>query len=423
MFYFFNLINGVVMFQLNDKENIKAAKKYRLVFSLLFILLIAYVIINYGKSSKYSAGDYKLDIAKSSEVKDSIKASGKIRSKKIVLVTSQTEGTVAEVMVSEGMLVKNGDLIARMENPDKQLNLAQEKGVLSEHEVQLELLTAEHQHNKNEITADIEIMEKKVQKMNNLYLSKKELERQGILSKVALIQEELSLEDVKGQLRALRARLVNNETLYRAKLKAAKAKLMQQEILVNNAQRMVDSLLVYSPFSGTIQSLNIELGQRLSIGTNMVTLADLSSLEVRLSVLQKHLQYISDSNEVILTIGGSEQKTNIAYIESNIENGFATIVADVDSSQGWLRPAMDVDATITIGEKRRVVLVGRDAVISDGQGMFVYKTDAHSNVAKKTRVIIGREVEGTVEIIEGLQENDYFVSNAPVDEDLEVSVR
>lgn len=399
------------MLHLNDKDNQKKAKGY--IISVSFLAFFIFITTMYSQlNHEQGSIEQSIDIAKITQVTDTIKATGKIRSKNIVLITSQTEGVVSEVMVGEGEYIKAGDNLLRMENPDKQIELEQMKGLLSEREIELELLKAEYQYNLNEVNANIEVLERKVNKMDMLYLSKKELEKKGIISKVALIQEELLLEDEKGQLRALIASKTNNEILYKARVKAALSKIHQQEILVENAQRAVDSLLVNSPFSGTVQSLNIEIGQRVSVGNKVVTLSDLFSLEVRLSILQKHLKSLNNNNLINLAISNSYQSTKVSYIESNIENGFATIVADIDSSEGWLRPEMDVDATVILNQEREAILVSPNAIIIDGSEQYIFKVDVNTDLAKRTPVKIKEHASGQVEILEGLIENEHYILNA-----------
>jgi HlyD family secretion protein len=173
-----------------------------------------------------------------------------------VQVATKTAGRVAEVLVEEGQLVHEGDVLVRM---DSQQLLARER------EAQAQIKAAELTF--EEADAGIE------QRQAQLTLATRELERTKsmIAKKVASLE---SLDQAQTQYDSAKAALrLSKATAERAKasIDAAKASLAELMTLLEDTE-------IRAPRDGRVQYLLAQAGEVLSAGGRVITILDISDV-------------------------------------------------------------------------------------------------------------------------------------------------
>jgi RND family efflux transporter MFP subunit len=203
-----------------------------------------------------------------------LNASGYVNARRQATVSSKTTGKIIEVLIEEGMQVKEGDVLARLDSSNldtsfrlavAQLNSA--RSALAETRVRLEQAQREFRR-----------------------------VRQLVEEKVASASDYDNAEAEAG---SLEARLIRQE-----------AEIAVAERQIELYQQQLEDLIIRAPFSGVVVSKDAQPGEMISpvsagggfTRTGICTLVDMSSLEIEIDVNEAYINRVKAGQPVSATL-------------------------------------------------------------------------------------------------------------------------
>jgi len=202
----------------------------------------------------------------------------------------------------------------------------------------------------------------------------------------------------------------------------AQATFDQAKAGIAKTEAIISQKLVRAPFDGDLGVRQVEVGQYLTAGTQIVSLTDLSVLYANLTVTEKQSSQIKVGQTVRVAVDAYPGKTfegKITTIEPQISTDTRNIrvQATIQNPDSILKPGMFATTTIVLPEKPAVVTIPETAVDYTLYGDSVFlitekKGDdgKTSLTAVRTFVKTGNRVEGRVEILKGLKPGDRVVA-------------
>jgi len=294
-----------------------------------------------------------------------LKLSGNIEAHES-LVSFKVPGRIIALPVEEGMALKSGDLLARLDNDDYRQQVAEDESFIRVRDRQLALGLAGSR------TQDIEAAKLAVlDAQADLEQKKKDYARyQALYEK----------DEIPGQTRDLAATNVTRaqatyervQQIYNALVEGTrKEELAVEHSNVHQADqnlRMSRIRLTYTvlraPFNGVVLVRQAELGEVVSPGTPVVTLADLDHLWVRVYVPETDLGKVHWGQVVDVRTDTYPDKIyhgRISFVSSEAEftpksvqteKERVTLVyrvkVDVENPNRELKPGMPADAIIKL---------------------------------------------------------------------------
>lgn len=184
---------------------------------------------------------------------------------------------------------------------------------------------------------------------------------------------------------------------------------------IEESEKPIRTLTVYSPYSGYVLQKNVTQGMRVMAGEKLLEIADLSSVWITADIYEFELPLIKvgDAATVRLSyLSGREFSTRIDYIYPTLQGETRTARArfTVPNEGGRLMPQMftNVELKINLGRK---LAVPADAVISTGVRQVAYVDKGDGNFEPR-EVVMGVQTERLVEIKAGLKAGDKVASSA-----------
>jgi len=310
-------------------------------------------------------------------------ASGYVVARRKAAVASKGTGTLVFLGVDEGDKVKKGQLIARLEDSD--------------------VAASRERARENLRVTEADLNE-----------SKQNLERMRILLKQALIaQAEYDIAEARYK------RVV-------ATIDAAKFALKEAEVAVDNTR-------IIAPFDGTVLKKNADVGEIVaplagaaSSKAAVVTIADMSSLEVDADVSEANITRVTPEQACEITLDAYPQQRYPGYVTKIVptaDRAKATVLVKIkfrDYDQRVL-PEMSAKisflaagATSSMAESKTLLTIPAAAVASRNGRSVVYQV--RDERAVEVPVTTGRTLAGLLEITSGLKDGDKVVGK--VDERL-----
>lgn len=232
-------------------------------------------------------------------------------------------------------------------------------------------------------------------------------------TRVQLDQARTDFERTKSLVdRGLQA--VNTLDQARSLLDQLSATLTAQETLVANAQRALDRAIVTAPFDGVVSARNVEPGQVVAAGSPLMTVVDMSSLEVEATAPVAHAPELARGQAVDLTVEGFGErvfKGKVARLSPVAIEGsrMLPVYIALDNETGELRGGMFAAGRIVLDARDDGIAVPAGALRHDGEGTYVLVVEG--DVATRRAVDVARSWDGgaLLEIADGLAPGDLVV--------------
>jgi len=368
-----------------------------LIPSVVILLIFAVVGKKMGWFGKAASIKVAVEKAERRVIVETITANGKIQPEKEVKITPDVSGEIVELTVKEGYPVEKGQLLLRIK-PDVYIS-QKDRALAAISSARARLAQAEAQFIQAELT----------------FKRTEQLFREETISKSEFEQAEASYRVAKAEVDAARYSVVSAE----ASVKEADENLIKTSI--------------YSPMTGTVSMLLVELGERvagtgLMAGTEMLRVADLSRMEARVEVNENDIPSVKLGDTatievdaypdfqfkgVVTEIANSAKTTGVSA--DQVTNFDVKILVlpesyqDIEGVSGGhpLRPGMSATVDIQTKTKSGVVSVPIESVTT--------RTDTTKIVTKKTDKDIRTIVfitDGTRafarDVKTGIQDNSYI---------------
>ncbi len=324
-------------------------------------------------------------------------ASGYVTARLQATVSAKITGKVTEVLIEEGMKVRAGDVLARLDDTEARASLAL---------AQAQLVAARSQL--AEIQAQLEQAERDYVRQKGLY------DRQ-------LVSPQ-SLDAAVAQRDMLRARLASAHE---------QVKVAQESVRV--AQVQLDNCVIRAPFSGVVVSKAAQPGEMISpisagggfTRTGIGTIVDMDSLEIQVDVNESYINRVRPGQpveatlnaypdwkipgEVIAIIPTADRSKATVKVRITIKVRDPRIVPDMGVRVGFLEPKTPGAAAAPPAG----VLVAPGAVQPEGgEAGSVFVVTGASTVERR-RVTLGPDVAGQKRVLTGLEAGERVVVSPP----------
>jgi HlyD family secretion protein len=320
---------------------------------------------------------------------------------------STAAGTVT-LKVQAGDTVKKGDVLATVDSPDLSDALKREQSTYEElkAEVARQDILARKQKLLAQREADVaEIDRLSAQRTLERYQS---VANDGVIAKIDFqkAKDALASAQIKARHAAEAAALEKDDVALELKTKINQ--LERQRLSMANAQRRVDELTVRAPVDGFIGTLNVQNRMVVAANTALMTLVDLSRLEVELEVPETYVSDLGLGMDVDVDINGTAAKAKLsAQSPEVVRNQVLARARFVGAQPAGLRQSQRVSARLLIENKPNVVLVARGPFVENEGGRYAYLVQ--DGVAVRTPIKLGATSVNAVEILSGAKPGERIV--------------
>jgi Cu(I)/Ag(I) efflux system membrane fusion protein len=185
---------------------------------------------------------------------------------------------------------------------------------------------------------------------------------------------------------------------------------IEQLAKTGEARRLVT---ISAPRSGVVLNRGVSAGTAVDPSTEIVTLADLSSVWVIAEVAQADASQLRTGVSAMLVFPTAEREpfaATVEYIYPTLTERTRTVRVRlaVPNRDGMLRPGMYGSAEFP-AVAREALTVPRDAVVDTGELQHVFIHTAQ-NIIEPRSVTVGSRIADRIEILKGLAPGDHVVT-------------
>ncbi len=390
----------------------KGQKRKRLVIAAsasIAGVAILVLLMSAWRSSSQSVNASRLRIATVSHgslVRDAA-VNGRIVAAVSPTLYASAGGTVT-LKANAGDKVKKGDIVAEVESPDLTDQLKREQS--NTEQLEAEVARQQILAKKQKLIARRDADQAEIERVAAVRAFQR-IEAAGVIGVVAK-NDYLKAEDaVKStEIRAkhtLQAADLENEDVS-LELKTKINQLDRQRLSLDYAKRKVEELKLRAPVDGIIGSLAISNRSVVAANTALMTLVDLSQLEVEVEIPESYMTDLGLGMKAEITLNGEKVMGSLTAISPEVvKNVILARVRFSGQQPAGLRQSQRISARLLMEERANVMLLPRGPFVEAEGGRFAYVVE--NGVAQRRAIKIGATSISAVEIISGLKDGDKVV--------------
>ncbi len=306
-------------------------------------------------------------VVESRTLAEEIEASGDLEARFHTEIAAEVEGRVTDLTIDEGGSVEEGVVVIEIDPERRKLDLAAAEARLAQ------------------ARAELANQKRKTKRI-------RELRSQNVSS----IQQ---LEEA--------------ETM----LALARSAVSAEQAAVGVAERRVRDSSVAAPFAGLVARRSVELGQFVQVGKSLFELVALDPLEAIFSLTELDTERVRVGQKVDITVGafpGRVFEGRVTFVAPTVDPATRTlrIKAEVDNSEGHLRPGLFARINLGVAERSNVLMVPAEALIQRVGGASIYRvktTEGNEGRVERVSVEVGATDGDFIEVRGDVRPGDAIV--------------
>src|SRR5437667_6234176 len=388
--------------RIHDGQRSEGGMGKRIVYAAIPVLLFAGIVVAAFafRNQKAVVEVAPASRADSAGPQTALNASGYITPRRRATIAAKITGRVTGVFFDEGTRVKEGQLLATLDDADAKRALDSAKA--------------------DRDAAHAAIADYEVQLRNSQILHRRaeQLQQAGVQTQEALDNATTAVDSLK------------------AKIVLARQQVAASEARIGVAQQAVDNCTIRAPFAGIVVSKDAQVGEMVSpisagggfTRTGIATIVDMHSNEIEVDVNESYIAKVAAGQEVTATLDAHPDKpfpANVRTVMPTADRQKATVKVriTITNLEDFILPDMGVKVAFLEDEPRpsadrskdkgpqAVAFIPKGAVRSDSNTSFVFLV--RDGKVERRAVSVGIDRGTDVAILAGVTPGGSLVVKGP----------
>jgi len=378
---------------------------------------IAFIVLMYmaffaKRTSTFRVEKDKLIIETVTEnvFNDYITVPGTVEPISTIFLDAQEGGRVEEILIEEGSMVSEGDIILKLSNPDLYLNILDSEAQLAEKENFLRNTQIAMEQDRLQIKRELLNLKYDIERKKRNYDQNRMLMHDSLISVKEFIRSKEDL-DMAIQSEELFVERQKQDSVFRS---------VQVDNLKNNLDNMrknlalvrdrMENLNVRATVDGQLGLLVPEIGQSISRGSNMGQINVLTSFKVTAQIDEHYIDRIRTGLTATLDRQGNAFNLTVRRVYPEVRNGtFKIDMVFTDTVPGNIRTGQTYYTSLQLGQPKTAILVPIGGFFQETGGQWIYVVDPSESYATRRDISTGRKNPKYYEVLEGLQPGEKVI--------------
>ncbi|WP_323145076.1 efflux RND transporter periplasmic adaptor subunit [Massilia phyllosphaerae] len=374
------------------------------------LLLTGYQLSTPAADEKLTRSSALFGKVRYGELKVQVDGYGTLRSDKQKMLTTTTSGTVEEILLKPGAVVKDNSIILRLSNPELEKQLLDEKQKLVQEQVSL-------RQTKLSQTLELLAENAKLEEIQTNYLSAKatrdeqaEWARMGVVSKLSFRATELRATVLGQNIEAEKSRLDQLKLVHSEVLRIQNERIAAQSERYEIVKAQHAMLNVRAGMVGVLQGLSVELGQSFGPGQKLALIGSNEDLIAMVKVPQAAAEQVKPGQAAQIDTRQEKVPGKVLRVNPAVENGTVMVeVAFTEAPPPSARLELNVDATIFTNTLNNVMYVERPVNARANATTPVFRVSADGAAADRAEIRFGTEAGRYIQVVAGVKPNDTVI--------------
>jgi HlyD family secretion protein len=351
-----------------------------------------------------------IDQVKRGEMDRQVRGPGTLVALDVRYVPAPVDGRIERIPALPGVTVTANTILMDMSNPELEQNAAEAESELRAAEADYKNLQAKLSSDLLNQQASLSSVESQSEQAKLQAQADAQLNAQGLVPKITAQLSHLKSEQLIQQVRIEREKVIKNKNSADAQLAAQVAHVEQARANYELKHRQLESLQVRSGIDGVLQELPVQVGQRVTQGTNLARVARPELLKAELKIPETQAKDVKVGQRAEIDTRNGIVPGHVIRVAPSVQDGTVVVDAALDGPlPEGARVDLSVDGTIEIERLDNVLYVGRPAYGQPQSTVEMFKLTNGGKEARRVPVKLGRSSVNTIEVVNGLNPGDQVI--------------
>ena len=386
--------------------------RYYLLAGGAFVIFLVYVIsLSLGpRKLRIESDNIQIAEVRNGKFMEYVDVEGLVQPILTIKVNTREAGSVERIVTEEGSMMKKGDTILVLTNPDLLREIEDQRD---------EWENQRYSYKEREIEMEQKSLTLKQQALQTQYemsrLQKsfgleKEEYKMGIKSKAQLEVSEdeynYNLKKTALQMESLKhdsAMTVVRKDLLRNELERGQKKFLR-------SMDRLEGLIVRAPIAGQLSYVNATPGQQVSSNSNIAEIKVLDQFKIHTQLSEYYIDRITTGLPATVNYQGKKYPLKITKVVPEVKDRmFDVDLVFTDEMPENVRVGKSFRVQIELGQPEDALVMPRGNFYQATGGQWIYKVNTSKDKAVRVPLTIGRQNPQQYEITEGLQDGDLVI--------------
>ena len=386
--------------------------RYYLMAGGAFVIFLIYVIsLSLGpRKLRIESDNIQIVEVKNGKFMEYVDVEGLVQPILTIKVNTREAGSVERIVAEEGTLMKKGDTILVLTNPDLLREIEDQRDEwenlrysYQEREIEMEQKTLNLKQQALQTNYEMSRLQK------SFGLEKEEY-KMGIKSKAQLevSEAEYNFNLKKAALEMESLRQDSAMTIIRKDLLRNERERGQKKFL--RSMERLEGLVVRAPINGQLSYVNATPGQQVSSNSNIAEIKVLDQYKIHTQLSEYYIDRITTGLPATVNYQGKKYPLKITKVVPEVKDRMfdVDLVFTAEMPEN-VRVGKSFRVQIELGQPEDALVMPRGNLYQATGGQWIYKVNASKDKAVRMPLTIGRQNPQQYEITEGLQAGDLVI--------------
>ncbi|MBF4506566.1 HlyD family efflux transporter periplasmic adaptor subunit [Flavobacterium sp. JLP] len=393
-------------------------RKFRYLTIAIAVFLVLGAIIFFSFNTKRSlnvkAEEITVQKIEKAFFEDFVVFQAKVEPLNVMLVNVTEGGSVKEIFVENGAMVTKGQSLARLYNPNTELNyLTQETAIIE----QINNLNSGKLNIRNQelnLNKDLVLIEHDYNDAKRLYDMNSKLFEKEVISKNDWNTFKESLRFQEERKRTIQQSIQKEKQSNQVQISQINRSIQTMEKSLDILRNNKKNFLITAPESGRLTSFEPVLGKTFQAGESIGKIDSKQGYKLTADVDEFYLEKVREGLKGQVEFKGKTLEVLVTKVIPEVKSGHFTVeLALTSKEQIVLQDGLSFGVKLILSEKNKTLVVSKGSFNQETAGKWIFVVKG--NKAERRNIKLGRENPSYYEILEGLKEGESVITSSYTD--------
>lgn len=382
--------------------------------SFLVVGAVVYASVSKKRSLNVKAEELLVKEVSQEFFEDFIVFQAKVEPLNLVLVNIIEGGSVKEIFVENGAMVTQGQPLARMYNPNTELNyLTQETAIIE----QINNLNTGKLNIRNQelsLTKDLALIEHDYNDAKRVYDMNVKLFEKDIISRNDwnLIKESLRFQEERKS--NIRTSIQKEKQTNQVQISQINRSIQTMEMSLDILRSNKKNFLITAPVSGRLTSFEPILGKTFQAGESIGRIDSREGYKLSAQVDEFYLEKIRAGLKGQIEYKGRTVSVSVVKVIPEVKSGRFQVELFFDSKEDLaLQDGLSFGVKLILSEKNKILVIPKGSFNQETAGKWLFVINGNKGVRRNIK--LGRENPSYYEVLEGLKQGEKVITSSYAD--------
>jgi HlyD family secretion protein len=376
----------------------------------VFLVLAAIVFFSFNTKRSLNVKTEEISIQKIEKdfFEDFVVFQAKVEPLNVMLVNVTEGGSVKEIFVENGAMVTKGQSLARLYNPNTELNyLTQETAIIE----QINNLNTGKLNIRNQelnLTKDLVLIEHDYNDAKRVYDMNSKLFAKDVISKNDWNTFKESLRFQEERKRTIQQSIQKEKQTNQVQISQINRSIQTMEKSLDILRNNKKNFLITAPESGRLTSFQPVLGKTFQAGESIGKIDSKQGYKLTAEVDEFYLEKVREGLKGQVEFQGQNLEVLVTKVIPEVKSGHFTVeLAFVSKEKITLQDGLSFGVKLVLSEKNKTLVLQKGSFNQETAGKWIFVVNGKKAV--KRNIKLGRENPSYYEVLEGLKEGESVI--------------